>query len=193
MLDKSTGQIGSTSLGLTGAGAGLQAFGALGSGMANSSMYSYQAAIARLNADADTRNAHYATAVGENQNEAEGLKQRQQMGRIITAQGASGFDVNSGSTVAVRESQQGLDRLSQQMIRQNAAKTAYNYETQAAGATAQAETYDNAARNSMTAGIMGFGSSIIGGAASVSSQWLQGQRAGLWNGQNFGDTLFGNA
>jgi hypothetical protein len=186
-------QVGSTSLGLTGAGAGLQAFGSLSSGMANSSMYSYQAAIARLNADADTRNAHYSTAVGENQNEAEGLKQRQQMGKIITAQASSGFDMNSGSAVAVRESQQGLDRLSQQTIRQNAARTAYNYETQAAGATAQAQAYDNASSNSMTAGIMGFGSSIIGGAASVSSQWLQGQRAGLWGGKSFSDTLFGNA
>jgi hypothetical protein len=160
-------------MGATAGGSIMSAFGSLASGEANKSMYDYQSGIAKLNQQIDLQNATFATQQGEQQAQQYGLKAGQQMGQIKTAQASSGFDVNSGSNAQVRTSQAHLNSLDTDVIRSNAAKTAYNYTEQASVAGAQAQLYTMAGTNAMAAGEIGFGSSILGGVGSVSSEWLK--------------------
>jgi hypothetical protein len=160
-------------MGATAGGSIMSAFGSLASGEANKSMYDYQSGIAKLNQQIDLQNATFATQQGEQQAQQYGLKAGQQMGQIKTAQASSGFDVNSGSNAQVRTSQAHLNSLDTDVIRSNAAKTAYNYTEQASVAGAQSQLYTMAGTNAMAAGEIGFGSSILGGVGSVSSEWLK--------------------
>ena len=176
---KSIGQIG---LGGTAAGGLLSAFGSLMQGSSNKNMYDYQAGVARLNQQIANQNAEFAIQTGEQDATKFGLKAGERMGQIKTTQAASGLDVRSGSAVQVRQSQATLDQMDLDTIRSNAAKTAYNYKVQGTMAGAQAELYSQAGKNSVVAGGIGAASSILGSAASVSSEWLQGQRVGLWGG-----------
>lgn len=176
----SNATMGGIGMAATAGGSVLSAFGSIASGFANRDMNRYQASVARLNQQIAKQNAEFASQTGKYQNLEYGLKAGERMGQIKTAQAASGFDVNSGSAKQVRASQQNLDQLSMATIRSNAAKTAYNYETQASIAGSQASAYDAAGSNAATAGFINAGSSILGGVSSVSSEWLQGQRTGLW-------------
>ena len=176
----SSGQIGGLGLGATAGGGLMQAFGSLASGFANKSMYDYQASISKLNQQIAAQNAELARQTGEQQALNFGLRASQQMGQIKTAQASAGFDVRSGSDAQVRASQRMLNETDLNMIRSNAAKTAYGFQEQGTIAGAQAQVYDMAGAQSLVAGGMGAGASILGGAASVSSEWLQGQRVGLW-------------
>lgn len=145
-------------------------------------MYDYQAGVAKLNASISRQNATYASQVGEIQAANAGEQGAQRLGKIKAAQGASGLDVNSGSNVAVRTSQEAITSHDVSAIRANAAKTAYNYEVQATGYNAQADLDTLAGKNARTAGLIGATSSLVGAASSVSSQWLRGQQLGLWGG-----------
>lgn len=174
------GEIGGVGLGATGGGGLLQAFGSISSGISNQKMYDYQSSIATLNQHIDEQNAEFARQTGEQDSAQYGFKAGQRMGKITTAQASSGFDVRSGSNAQVRSSQQHLDQLDIDVIRSNAAKTAYGYELQGAAAGAQASLYKMAGDNAMSAGIIGAGSSLLGTAGSVSSEWLQGNKSNLW-------------
>lgn len=177
----------------TAGGGILSAFGSIASGFANRDMYNYQAALAKLNQQIDKQDAELAMQEGEQQNMQFGLKAGQRLGQEKVALASSNFDLRSGSAQQVISSQQMLDRMDMQTIRSNAAKTAYNYETQATMAGAQADLYSRAGKNAFAAGFIGAGTSILGAASSVSSEWLQGQRVGLWgsSGSSSGQTYGG--
>ena len=156
------------------AGGILGAAGSLFSGQAQSNMYNYQAGIAQMNAQVAQQNANYATEVGGIQAEDSGLKTRAEVGRTIAAQGAGNIDPNSGSAKLVRGSEIAIGQENQSVIRSDAAKRAYGFQVQGAEDTAQAGLYQMGASTAQTAGEIGAITSIIGGAGSVSSKWLQG-------------------
>lgn len=191
MNTPSNSAIGSAGMASTASGGVLSAFGAISSGVANSSMFNYQASVAKLNQQIDAQDAEFSMEAGREQNEISGLKAGQQQGQIIASQSSSGFDVRSGSAKQVQASQTMTERTDSDLIRSNAAKTAYNYEVQGTIAGAQATAYKAAAGNALTAGFIGAGSSILGASASVSSEWLQGQRVGLWGGGTGSQTYGG--
>ncbi len=175
-----TTELGALGIGSTIGGGLSSAIGSLMGGTAQQQYYDYQAGVARMNAQIAEQNASYAINVGEAQAQQEGLAGGQRMGKIIAGQAASGLDVNTGSNKQVQQSQVGLERLSQVGIRSTAAKTAYNYEVEAAGLSAQAAADVQAGKNAKTAGMIGAVSSILGSATSVSSEWLKGQQLNLW-------------
>ena|SRR5882757_386847 len=168
-------------MGASAAGSILGAFGAEQGGQAQSQMYQYQAAIAQMNSKIAKQNADYTRAVGEVQAQQSGMKTRAQVGQTVATQGASGLDVNKGSNVAVRQSETEIGQYEQTVIRSNAAKKAYGYEVEAASDTAQANLDTMAASQAEKAGDIGALSSLLGGASSVSSKWLQGRQIGLFS------------
>jgi len=170
------------SIGSSVVGTGLSAAGAASSASAQGQMYGYQAAVARLNQQIALQNADYARDQGEGQAQKYGMGARQQAGQIRAGQGASGLDVNSGSAKSVADSQHIVSRMDMDTIRANAAKTAYNYDVQAAQFGTQGKMYDSASANAKEAGAINVASSIVGGVGSVASKWLQGQTMGLWGG-----------
>lgn len=178
--------IGGAGIGASVAGTALSAYGAYEGGQAQQKMYGYQANVAKINSQIALQNADFARMKGEQSSVIEGRKGAQQLGAIKAAQGASGVDVRSGSSVDVQESQKATTSLDLTQIRSNAAKTAYDYDVQSTEDINQAGLYTMAGANAAKAGEIGALSSIIGGAGSVSSKWLAGKQQGLWGGSGSG-------
>lgn len=172
--------LGDAGMGATFLGGVTSALSSFVGGQDQQKMYDYQAGVATLNAQISKQSATYATKVGEIQAAQAGLQGAQRMGKIKSAQGASGLDVNTGSNKQVQDSQAQITATDQTAIRSNAARTAYNYENQAVGFAAQANMDTVAGKNARTAGLVGAASSLLSSATSVSSEWLRGQQLGLW-------------
>ena len=175
------GGIGAIGLGASLAGGILSAFGSYQTGKNQQAMYNYQAQVARINAQIDRQNADWSYHKGDIEAQQYGMKAAQQRGAIRAAQGASNIDVNSGSAVEVQRSQEKLKNIDLGQIRENAAKTAYDWQVKAVMDENQAGLYQYAGENAMQAGKIGAFSSILGSVGSVSSKWLQGNQVGLWS------------
>lgn len=169
------------SIGASAAGAGVNAFGSYQAGKSSRNMYNYQAAVADMNKKVADQNAAYETSVGEAQAAQKGLETQSKMGQARAAGGASGLDVNTGSKLAVQDSIQTVGEYDQAVIRANSARKAYGYEVEAAQDTAQGQIYRMAGEDSYKAGEIKAASSILGGASSVSSKWLDAQRSGIFS------------
>ena len=167
-------------LAATGAGAITSAIGAGAKGAADSAMYGYQSGMALLRKQIDLQNADYERNVGEVQAQQSGEKTAQEIGQTKAVQGAGNVDVNRGSAQLVRSTQLDIGQQNEGIIRSNAAHRAYGYDVQAATDQAQSDIYGMASQTAKTAGDIGVATSILGGAASVSSKWLQGTSVGLF-------------
>ena len=178
MADPAT--LGAASLGTSAGGSLLSAFGAISKGQSESQMYSYQAQVAQLNSKIAEQNRDYALASGEQEAGRYGMKARQEAGSIRAQQGASGIAVNSGSAVDVQESQAQIAKMDLGTIRNNAARVAYGYSVEAASQTNQATLYGMAASNASKAGNISSLASLLSGASSVSSKWLQMDQSGVF-------------
>lgn len=181
--------IGAVGLGSSLAGGILSAFGQKQSAEAQSRMYAYQSQVAQINSQIDKQNADYARMVGERQELNYGLKEGQIEGQIRARQGASGLDVNSGSAVDIQRSQRQIGQMDLATIRDNAAKTAYDYSVKSTQDINQAGLYGMASANAQRAGNINVAASLIGTAGGVSSRWLQGNTIGLFSGS--GDSSYG--
>lgn len=165
--------IGMVGIGASALGAVTGAMGSAASGAASAQMYQYQAGVARINEQIAKQNAAWERSAGETLAQASGMKTRFEVGSAKTTQAASGIDINSGSATQVRESIQEIGAHDEATIRANAAKRAYGHEVEAVGHEASAAMGEMAATKSKTAGAIGAFSSILGGASSVASKWLQ--------------------
>lgn len=165
-------------LGLGAAAGGVKAYGDYSGAQAGTKVYTYQAAVARMNAAIANRNANYAIKVGESKAQISGMQTRAQIGETKAAQGASGLAVNKGSAVDVRASEADIGEENEMTIRSNAAKEAYNFKVGAAQDTAQASIYDTAAKTTKTSGNIAAASSLLSAGSSVSSKWAQFSQQG---------------
>lgn len=168
-------------MGASVAGTILSAFGANQTGKATAAQYQYQAGVAKAKQAIDLQNRDYALATGDVQAENYGLHARNVMGKIRAGQGASGIDVGGASAVAVRQGQQMTTDRDLAQIRNNAARVAYGHEVEAAFDEAQSGAYLSASANVKKATGLNVAASLLSGAGSVSSKWLQGKSVGLWD------------
>ncbi len=152
------------------------AVGSYESGQATKAQDEYQAEVAAQNQKLAAQNAQMATAAGEAQAEQAGLKQRADLGQIRAAEAASGIDVNSGSAADVQASQSERDMLNALVIRSNAERTAYGYQTQALADSGQAQLYKAAGQQAPIAGGISAAGSLLSGAAGVANQYSSWQR-----------------
>lgn len=178
-LGLSAATLASLSTGASIAGGVTTAVGAIAGGIGSYNAYSYKAQVAQNNAAVAKSNATYAMAAGEIEAQNQGIKDRYQMGRILTSQAASGFDVNTGSPLAVRESQQGANARNQMVIRSNASRKAYGYEVEAANFMNESKASEAAGTNALIAGGINSLGSVVGTTATVSDKWLSYAKAGI--------------
>lgn len=148
--------------------AGLGAVGAIEQGKAASASAGYNAEVAANNAKIATQNASLAGAQGEQQVAKAGAETRAKVGATLTAQGASGIDVGSGSAVDIRESESKLGMLSALNVRSQAAQQAYGYQTQSAAFTGQQGLDVSQQKSAQTAGDITAGADILGGIGKAS-------------------------
>ena len=169
-------------LAATAGGGILGAIGSVMGGQAQAQQYQYRAGVAQVNQQIALQNEGYQVHAGETRALESGLATRQRIGAITAGQGASNLSLNRGSAPLVRTSQAEIGSMEQGIIRENAGRAAYGEAVKATGYGAEATLDTMAARTSRTAGDIGAVSSILGGAASVSSKWLQGTSGGLFGG-----------
>lgn len=143
----------------------MNAAGAYQQGQAASKNAAYQAQIAAMNSRIAQQNAGYEIAKGEQQETQQQLKTRAVVGSMEAAQGANGLDVNSGSNLRVRESAEQLGAQDAQTIQTNATRSAWNYEAQAAGLTAQSTLDRQESKQENVASYFAAGSSLLSGAS----------------------------
>lgn len=180
MADPAT--IGMMSMGASAGGSLLGMVSSLMGGDAKSKSFEYKAAIARMNIAVAKQNKEWALKSGETEALRSGMKTGFVLGEMKAKQGASGLDVNKGSGALVRASQHKIGLLDQTTIRENAARRAYGFDVQAANLQAEANAFDVASDNAEMEGYLGAASSLLGGASSVSSKWMQGEQLGMWGG-----------
>jgi len=154
-------------------GTGIAAGGAYEAGQAQKKSENYSAQLATENAAIATQNAQWVGAESNSNVEAESLKNRAQFGSILANQAASGLDVNKGSAVDVRGSQEKLQMLDTQTLRSNAARKAYGFETQAVSDTAQSQLDTAAAKNAQTAGEINAGATLLSGTGAAASNYAK--------------------
>lgn len=166
----------------TAAGGITSAIGSIFQGNAQAAMYNYQAGVAQANAQVAQQDATYALQSGEVEAQQAGMKTRAEVGATRVGIAAGNIDVNSGSASRVTASETEIGQQNEGIIRANAAKKAYGFQVGAAEDVAQAGAYKSAAATSQTAGTLGAITSIIGGAAGVSTKWSQASQSGVFNG-----------
>jgi hypothetical protein len=170
------GTIAIASLAAGAIGTGVSALGAIQSGEAQKSAADYQSQVASNNAQIASQNALAATQAGNAQAETAKIKNDQIVGAMEAAQASSGVDVGSGSPLAARVSQTEIGTLNQETIRNQAARQAYGYQTQALSDKSQAELDTAQGQNAATAGTINGISSILGGASSVGGKYAAFQQ-----------------
>lgn len=156
--------------------------GALGSvvqGMNASAMSSYQANVARANAQIMEQNRVAALKKGQIDTQIAGMKYAAQAGSIAAHQGASGIDMGSGSSTEVRAGAAEMANLGQENVNTDAKYKAYNFDVQKAQYNNQAGLYDAKANSDMVSGFFGAMSSIVGGASNFADKWDQFKIAGI--------------
>src|ERR1700757_4903255 len=163
------------------AGGIVSGLGANEAGQAQAQAYQYKAGVAQLNKQISQQNANWALQSGDISAEEKGLAAGQEIATTKVAQAASGLDVTGGTAEAVRQSQTAAASFDQNIIRWDAAKTAYGYEAKAATDQAESSLDIMAAAQAKEAGQISMISSFLGGASSVSSKWLQGKSVGLYS------------
>src|SRR6266568_2570698 len=99
------------------AGSIVGAIGSIFGGQSQSQMYKYQAGVAKMNEDIAKQNAAWERQFGEVEAQQVGMAGRFKIGETKTIQSGSGLDVNRGSAVAVRESEQELTAYIEAQIR----------------------------------------------------------------------------
>jgi hypothetical protein len=146
----------------------------------------YQAQVARMNQQVMENNATLAEQRGEADAQRKELEVAQTEGSQRAALAAQGGDVNAGSNLDILGDTARAGYTDVATIRSNAAYEAYGYRVQGAGLGATANLDTMAAGNaySSLANLpYGIGSSLLGGASSVSDKYLTYSNRGL-----FGDS-----
>lgn len=179
MVDPVT--LGTAALVGTAAGGIIGGFGAKESADAQAGAYRYKAGVALINKQINEQNAQWALQAGGAQAMVKGLQARSSIGQQKVIQAASGFNVNSGTGERVREDMSSVSQYDQNVIRWDAAKTSYGYETKGVMDTAEANLDQMAATQSETAGTIAEIGSFINAGTSVASKWSQGKTVGVFS------------
>lgn len=157
--------------------------GSVMQGMAASQTANYQAQVAANNARIAQQNANVALEQGTVQEETQREKTGSEIGYIRAQQAASGVQSNSGSALDVRSSAAEMGELNAETLRYNAQLNARNSILQAQSDQAQSQLYSSQAGWDTV-------NSILGGASSVSSKWLNWQMYSGGSGSGNGSDLF---
>jgi len=164
--------------------------GAVMNAQAQSQSAAYNAQVARNNQTIANQNAGLALEQGQQAEQTQRIKTGEMISGIEAGQAASGVNPNEGSPLSVRSSAAETGELDALTIR-------YNANLQAQNLKYQGSMYGSQAGLDVAQGQYGVAASILGGASSVSSKWLQYNQSGVSGGSGIptgagGGSLAGN-
>jgi hypothetical protein len=161
------------SLGMGAISTGMSAIGSANQAAASAAQMQYQAQVARNNQTIAQWNAQRALQQGEVDADNQNLKTAQLKGSQRAALAAEGGDVDSGSPLDIVADTARAGYTDAATIRSNAALQAYNYQIQAAGDAGTASAINGLANLPF-----GVGSSLLSGASSIGSKYVDWSRPG---------------
>lgn len=167
------------------------AAGSIAQGNASAATADYQSAVARNNAQIAGYQSGAALESGHEQAAEESLSGSQQLGRFKAEQGASGVDVNTGSSVAARGSLRMVNQLRAQNTEYNAERSAWGYKMQGLNFADQSKLDSAEASQDKTAGLIGAAGKVIGGLGGLAGSAFGGGGTGAGGGGGTG--MFGGA
>lgn len=166
-----------TAMALSIAGTGVSALGQISSANAASENAAYQAAVANNNQIIANQNAQYAAQAGQAAVTRQQLIERDKVGGLIAAMGASGIDPNTGSAARVRKSAGDIGQLDVENKGQEAALRVYGFRTQATNYEAQSKLYQQEADQAPLAGLISAGGTLLNGLGTVGTRYSLWQQA----------------
>lgn len=158
---------------------GVGFIGKIMEGQATAKAANYQAQVARNNQIIADQNARYSVQAGEAAAQAQDFKNRNLVGAITAAQGASGISLDSPTLTSVREAEEQIGRLDTATIMSKALMQSQAYSADASNFAAEASLQRSKARNATTSGLLGGMTSLIGGASSFSDKWSRFKTVGV--------------
>jgi hypothetical protein len=165
------------------------AAGSIASGDASASAAEYQSEIAQRNAQIAGFQAGSAEEAGHEQTAETSLAGAQQLGRFKAEQGASGIDVNTGSSVTARGSLREINLLRAQNTEYNAERSAWGYRMQGLNFADQSQVYSAESKSDREAGVIGAAGKVIGGLGGLAGSAFGGGAGGSGGGTG----IFGSA
>jgi hypothetical protein len=170
----------SSASGMMFASMGLSAIGAITNAFSRASALKaqgdYESTIANTNAKIANLQASQALEAGDMAASRKNLQTQQQVGAIKAAQGASGVDVASGSSAAVRAGAEGAGAVDELTIRNNAQRQAWGYQTEAINDTFKGQFAQLTAKAGATQSLLAGGLQAIEGPLSIESNYLRWSR-----------------
>jgi hypothetical protein len=161
------------------AGAGVSLVGAASSASAQSKEAAYNAKLAEQNQQRVELAAADARDRGEREVGLRQLQAGQLRGKQRLALAASGVDIQSGTALDVMEDSAASAAVDSATLRNNAAREAYGYKTQALQIGEQAKLDALKSSNQQTATLLG---GVTGAATQGLKAYGAGKGAGLWGG-----------
>ena len=134
----------------------------------------YSSSIANANAAMAGLKAKQTLQAGDVSASRKEMQTEQQVGAIKAQQGASGVDVGSGSSAMVRSGVSTVGQIDEATIRNNAAREAWGYQTQATMDTYQGQ-FDQLTAKSKT-----FQTAVTGGLSAISGPMAMYSQSALW-------------
>lgn len=127
----------------------------------------YEAGIARTNATIARIQARQVLEAGDFVAARKNVETKSVVGAVRAQQGASGVDVNSGSSVLVRNAIAGAGAMDELTIKTNAARQAWGLETDALESTYKGQYAKMTARNEAEQTILSGGLSAMSGPLGI--------------------------
>ncbi len=174
-----TDPISMITIGATIASGVVSAAGAVMQGNATNSATKYQAQVAQNNALIAQQNASYERQKGNVEAQTQDMRTKAMLGEQLAGQGASGFDIESGSLTDVRKSTAMIGALDRQTTKNNAERRAYGDDVQATNFTADSQLKRLEGKNAQTAGTINGISSLLSSASSVGTKWSNYKALGV--------------
>lgn len=173
-----SGVLGNLSLASSALGALSGGLGTYISAQASSKAAKFNAQVASENSKAAKQNAAIAGQAGAEQAAVTSQKTKALVGSMISNEGASGVDVNSGSALESRISATEVGDLDTLTVRSNATKEAYGYKTQSENFENESNLDKLEAESASTGGEIGTASTFLGGIGDVGTNWYKYQLSG---------------
>lgn len=160
--------------GLAIAGTVVSAGGSILQGVAAKRAAEFRAGIAEMNRRVAEINAERSLQRGQIEAQEFDMESLAFLGTQLATQGASGVSVSSGSHASARKAARTLARIDARRIVENSRVEAFQHRVTGAGLEAEATLARREGRQSLLAGFINAGSSLITGASRVA-----GIRGGL--------------
>lgn len=161
---------------------GSTVLGAAGSIITGISAYQqgqYTADVARNNAMLAKQAADVEDQRGAEEARTQDLKNKALIASQMVGFASSGIDITSGSALDARESSSKLGRLDTLTTKYNSDRKVNNLQNQSLMYEAEADVARSKGSYGLLSGIMGVGTSILGGVSSFSDKWASYKKAGV--------------